>query len=176
MWRSLGEYFLAVLRWWVVALGAVAGAVWFRQDLVPTPELPTWKWVLMGCFGLMVAQFLAFHRLRRQRDELKSQLDDRGQRRAIQDTLGRLMNEAIQLRRRCENEQETPPQRLADAWQARAETFLRDQLGESYAVRFQNDAGLPAGLSSISSFAHRELWGKLGHRVIRLQKFLQEYR
>jgi len=108
------------------------------------------------------------------RQDLEAQLEQRQQRREIRESLGGFLTQGRQLRSRCANEQEPPPNAEGDEWAATVETFLRERLGESYIARFQSDAGLPLSATSISSIPHRMLWGRINTRMARLQQFLEE--
>jgi hypothetical protein len=68
-WVSIREYVLAICRaWWQLAIGLAGGAFAvvsaFRSGLV----VPTWVGAVVAAAALIVAQFLAFHRVRLARD------------------------------------------------------------------------------------------------------------
>jgi hypothetical protein len=84
MQKSFSEYIPAVFRWWwamvVSGIGGVLGAVATTTD--KGVLLPAWGWFVISVVALSVAQFLAFHKVRVQRDELKRQLDEANNKRA----------------------------------------------------------------------------------------------
>ena len=66
MWKSLKDYFVAVVRWWwVIVTGAIASVVGIILNIWQDLALPVWLWVSLGFVGVVVAQFLAFHEQRR---------------------------------------------------------------------------------------------------------------
>lgn len=70
MWQSVKEYAPAVLKKWqglVISLAGIAGIIiTVLQELV----IPSWVWVVIIIAGLIIAQFLAFHELRRKHAKL----------------------------------------------------------------------------------------------------------
>jgi hypothetical protein len=78
MRQSLKEYTREVgKRWWAMLMGGVVAIVgvidYFCEDFII--PIPTWGWFAMAVFFLFIAQFLAFHQVRKQRDELKKDLE-----------------------------------------------------------------------------------------------------
>lgn len=70
MWQSLREYLPAVFRrWWLSVTVIVAGALWLASLFFTVPAIPPWVWVALFVLLLAAAQFLAFHDLRKHRDE-----------------------------------------------------------------------------------------------------------
>lgn len=66
MWRSLRAYLPAVIRhWWVLVAGILAAAVGLVADIRSNFALPVSVWAIAFVAALVVAQFLAFHDLRR---------------------------------------------------------------------------------------------------------------
>ncbi len=63
--------------WWALVIGftsAIIGAIFdIRQDL----NIPFWVWPAVAVLALIIAQFMAFHRVRIARDKLQEQLDTR---------------------------------------------------------------------------------------------------
>ena len=70
MWQSLKEYFHAVVRRWVMIVFAIVN-IFGIVSLVSgnTILLPYWAWFIIGIIALIVAQFLAYHEVRKQFDE-----------------------------------------------------------------------------------------------------------
>lgn len=73
MWKSICEYLAAFGYWvYVVLVANVAGiAGLFLNVSNATSGFPTWLWVALLTGGLVVAPFLAFHKMRVQRDDAK---------------------------------------------------------------------------------------------------------
>ncbi len=82
MWKSLQEYIRSLGRWgWAVLVGvllSVAGAV---LDVGGVVGFPRWVWATMIGVTLLVAPFIAFHQMRKQRDEARSSLESPSRRR-----------------------------------------------------------------------------------------------
>lgn len=178
---SLSEYASRILHHWVVILIFVINAVCFAIDaagivlqLKIQLTIPIQVWVAVALVSLVIAQFLAFHGLREQRDKLKKQLDDKSRKRAIREALGEFLEEGRLLQRQCGNERETPPNEEADDWAARTEAYLSEHRGQSYVSRFRSGAGLPMTMNSIASVPHRNVWGYIHIRLSRLQQFIAE--
>ena len=77
MWQSLREYTSAVVRkWWAIigiaieVLGLISGV------LGTTILLPYWAWLIIGLIALMVAQFLIYYGVRKQRDPVESAISE----------------------------------------------------------------------------------------------------
>jgi len=175
MRQSLKEYITSLGRWvWVVLVDFILAGVGAYLDISNAAPIPTWVWLTLLLIGLIVAPFVAFHKLRLQRDELKSQLDDKSRRQSIKDALSEFMNEGLQLRRQCADENKPPPNDEANDWATRVEAYLANHRGESYVSRFRSDAGLPMTATSISSMPHRNLWGGIHTRLSRLEQFIAE--
>lgn len=73
MFKSLKQYLIGVLRWWWFLVISVGGGGLGVASIVSGEAftVPIWVWVPIIVLGLSVAQFLAFHRVREERDELK---------------------------------------------------------------------------------------------------------
>ena len=70
MRQSLNEYIRAVGRKWWAMIGFGVGALGIASGVSGnTFLLPYWAWVIIGIIPLMVAQFLAYHEVRKQRDD-----------------------------------------------------------------------------------------------------------
>jgi hypothetical protein len=175
VWKSVKEYVPAILKlWWVVVVGGILSAVGVVLNIVQGLTIPAWLLVVIGLMGLFVAQFLAFHRVKLDRDHLQARLDDKARKTAICEAIGEFLNEGLQLRMQCADEKKEPPNEKADDWAARVEKYLSSYLGNSYVFRFRSDAGLPMVATSISSIPHRNLWGGIHTRLSRLEQFIGE--
>lgn len=81
MWRSFKEHLPTTWGyWWAVVPMLVASIAGIILDIAQSaqrhdPLLPLWAWILIGVSGIPIAQFLAFHKVRVQRDERQAQLD-----------------------------------------------------------------------------------------------------
>jgi len=107
---------------------------------------------------------------------LRQQIDDRVRRRQWSATLATFVTEGNRLMERCNDETVPPPEAEAEAWASRVEEFLVENFGQGYVARFRNGAGLPAGVTTIRSIPHRQLWGGLRVRMARLNEFITELR
>ncbi len=155
-------------------MGGIASVVGLIVGNIRGLAIPIWVWVVIGLPGLLIAQFMAFHNLKLQRDKLESQLDDKYRRHLIKDTLGRFLSEGLQLQKQCADENKDPPNKEAYDWAARVEEYLSGQLGCSYVSRFRSSAGLPMVAASIFSIPHCNLWGGIHTRLSRLGEFIRE--
>lgn len=69
MRQSFREYIRAVGRKWWPIIGFGVGVLGIASGVSGnTILLPYWAWVIIGIISLMVAQFLAYHEIRKQRD------------------------------------------------------------------------------------------------------------
>lgn len=103
---SLGEHFSRIRTHWVfLALAVVLPIVGGVQVLVTSFALPWWAWAIAGLLALLVAQFLAFHDVRTERDEQRDAL-------AINRTL-------------LENEREEYAERLTEIQRVHAVEFAQ---------------------------------------------------
>jgi hypothetical protein len=70
--RSIREYLPMIFRpVWAVVVGGVGGVLGVL-DLTRQINVPLWFWLASGLTVLSVAQFSAFHKARRRRDELEA--------------------------------------------------------------------------------------------------------
>jgi hypothetical protein len=77
MWQSLKEYVTSLGRWgWVVIIDFILAGTGAYLDITNAAPIPMWVWITLGLVGLMVAPFIAFHKLRCKRDEIRTELDD----------------------------------------------------------------------------------------------------
>ena len=160
--------------WWVVVIDIVFNALGFVAALNQWINVSSWVWISLAIIGLFVAQFLAFHTVRKERDALHDQIEDKERKRTVQNGLGSRLERGRLLLQQCANEREEPPQRQADEWAADTEAFLTEHLGDPYVARFRSSAGLPMTANSIFSVPHRNLWGGIYIRLARLEQFLAE--
>ena len=74
MWRSFREYIPAVVRrWWAVIVFGAGDALGITSSVLgKTILLPYWAWFIIGAIALIVAQFLAYHEVRKQRDDARN--------------------------------------------------------------------------------------------------------
>ena len=90
--------------------------------------------------------------------------------------LGEFLMEGQALSRQCANENEPAPEEEANEWADRTEEYLEEHLGSDYVASYRSAAGLPMGLTSITSRSHRNLDSGIQVRLARLQQFLEELR
>lgn len=75
MRQSFKEYIRTVVRSWWVIIGFLVGLLGIVSGASGnTILLPYWVWVSIGIIALIVAQFLAYHKVRRQRDEARNEV------------------------------------------------------------------------------------------------------
>jgi len=61
-----------VRSWWAI-IGFLVGALGIASGVSGnTILLPYWAWLIIGTIALIVAQFLAYHKVREQRDEARN--------------------------------------------------------------------------------------------------------
>jgi len=77
MWRSLREYGSAVSRKWWAIIGFGIAVLGLASGVSgKTILLPYWAWLIIGLTALMVAQFLVYYEIRRQRDPIESAVSE----------------------------------------------------------------------------------------------------
>jgi len=70
MRQSLTEYFHAVVRKWVMLVFAIGNLLGIVSLVIGyTILLPYWAWFVLGVIALIVAQFLAYHEVRKRVEE-----------------------------------------------------------------------------------------------------------
>jgi len=76
MWKSFIEYITSLGRWgWFVLVDIFSGISGAYLDVSGTWGFPTWLWIILLGIAFVLVPFIAFHKLRLNRDELKSELD-----------------------------------------------------------------------------------------------------
>ena len=85
----------------------------------------------------------------------------------IRDTIALLITDGTTVRDRQGNPTDTSAIHDADLWTKRAEAYLKENLGASYVVRFNNDSGL-------QWFSMDVNWRSIDWRITRLEQFSQE--
>ena len=84
MRKSLKEYITALGYWgYLVLVANISGIAGMVLDVTETSGFPTWVWLVLLICGLVVAPFLAFNKVRVQRDIALSQLGQNGITKAI---------------------------------------------------------------------------------------------
>lgn len=80
--RSLVEHVPETFRfWWAIGMGGVFGILGAIAVVAKSPKVPAWiqdhavLWFALAGASLLVAQFLAFHKVRIERDESKETLE-----------------------------------------------------------------------------------------------------
>jgi len=75
MWQSFKEYVLATGRWgWVILVDILLGGAGAYLDISGTWGLPRWVWVTMVGVGVLIGPFIAFHKVRQERDEARNKV------------------------------------------------------------------------------------------------------
>ena len=102
-----------------------------------------------------------------------------GQRQAsrseIRKNLGGYIAEGQELLRQIKDPQREFPTKPADEWALRAETYLRDKLGERYVPRFRQDANELYGDDATIAAARLGYWRAVRNRVINLEVIAAEF-
>jgi hypothetical protein len=72
---SLREYFGKVFGRWIAYLpGFIGGVEWALAHVIQIPQFPPWFWLSLFGAGLVIAQYLAFEDVRKQRDNAINRL------------------------------------------------------------------------------------------------------
>lgn len=56
---------------WAIVITGVGGLMGLLTAIFPNVQIPSWVWVFILVLGLMIAQFLAWHTIRLERDRLR---------------------------------------------------------------------------------------------------------
>ncbi|MFC2022389.1 hypothetical protein ACFLTR_04195 [Chloroflexota bacterium] len=128
----------------------------------------------MVAMRLLLAPYWIYKDVNEKYDELKGQLGDKDKKRETREKLGEFMVEGQELKAKCGNEKEPPPNDEADEWADKVEHYLADELDDSFISRFRNSAGVPMAANSISSIPHRNLWSGIRIRLYQLEKFIEQ--
>lgn len=77
MQQSLREYIPSVLRrWWAMLVFGVGDILGIITTVAGKALLfPAWAWFSIGTLALFIAMFLAFHKVRVERDEVRGDID-----------------------------------------------------------------------------------------------------
>jgi hypothetical protein len=118
-------------------------------------KMPDTLTTILVFASLIWAGVLTYHELRQQKIKLEGQLDDKGKKKKRRETLGVFLEQGQTLKRKCANEKDPPPNEEADTWASEVESYLSDELDDSYISRFRSSAGVPLTANSISSIPHR---------------------
>lgn len=158
IWKNTGRMMTGSLL--VAAVLAIAGTIW---------QGPVYLWIFFGAFILcvLIACFLGW----KEQDEQLRLANDKRQ---IREKLGQVLAEGQKLIYACCNEKDAPPEEEVNDWSTRTIRILQADLGEAFATRFQNSAGIPQASCGISSEPHRNLWGRVRMRMARLDQFISE--
>jgi len=100
----------------------------------------------------------------------------RNHRREMRDALGKFLSEGIRYQVLAAKESDPFPETEANAWLSQVLDFLRMNLGDGYAARLQNGAGLPLAVTAIGDNHRRSIWGGLNTINARLTEFIAEQR
>ena len=81
MWESLKEHITVVWAYWWAAIPMLAaGILGIGLDIFPSIQehdqiLPLWVWLSLALSGIPIAQFLAFNKVRGQRNAIQAEID-----------------------------------------------------------------------------------------------------
>jgi hypothetical protein len=145
---------------------AVLVANFFKDNLMA-------KLILVGIVGMLSVAAVAAT-LYGQYQVIAQREATAQHRRQVREALGSFLEEGRQLMIRCANETIPPPTADAEAWAQRVETYLHQNLDDSYIGRFRTGAGLPLAANSIQSIPHRNLWSGINIRISRLAEYIKE--
>ena len=143
----------------------------------PVPYMPIWAWLLIIFIGLYISQFLAFHKVRVQRDALQDkqspkQID-------LAEQLHSLVEEGRNLRILSVSQGEPPPILMAENWRIRVEQFLHSNFGkrQSDIWNAHTIGGKPKqGFTGMATRAQIDLWNKLTAGIEWLEEFQNQIR
>jgi hypothetical protein len=161
--------------WLVLAFGIIVDA----SGLAVMLRSPEFFAILVGLvvlIRLFFAQYWVWKDEQKARTEAESKVNKRETRKNIRIALGGFHQEGRVLMSRCETEINDPPP-IADAnsWADKVETFLRDNLDESYISRFQDNSNILAvAVLPQPPRDHLNLLLRIRVRVINLNKFVEE--
>ncbi len=115
-------------------IGIAGSAIGVILTIQRELNIPIWVWVAIGLVGLFIAQFLAFHKVRGQRDALKQnqipkQID-------LGEQLRSLIEEGRKLRILSVTQGESPPLVMAENWRVKVKGFLHDNFDAEYDERW----------------------------------------
>ena len=101
-----------------IAGGTIGTVLSIQRDL----DIPIWVWVVIVLVGLFVAQFLAFHKVRVQRDALQDkqsakQID-------LGEQLHSIVEEGRNLRILSVSQGEPPPLAMAENWRVKVRRLV----------------------------------------------------
>jgi hypothetical protein len=168
----------------IILAGATA---YFFPAAKMTTDLSGWE-VGAIVFGLIIAVRLllspywiwkedqdAISDAKKRIHELQAKLDDRERRKNIRIALSGFHQDGMALMSRCENQIiDPPPTADAKSWAKDVETFLRNNLNESYVSRFNDGTNIVSvALIPQPPKDHFELWERIRVRVINLNKFME---
>jgi hypothetical protein len=101
---------------------------------------------------------------------------DDARRRDIREHLGNFIEVGNELMRRCADPTQEVPLDDANKWADNVETFLSDQLGRSYVIRFRDATGAPSmTLDNAKDQRHQNTWFGIYVRVLRLEEFSRQF-
>lgn len=179
MWKSIKEYIpLSLRRWWAIIFsifGLLGIIVQFAG--YPVPYMPIWAWLLIIFIVLYITQFLAFHKVRVQRDALRrnqsfKQID-------LVEQLRLIVEEGQRLRILSVSQGEPPPLAMAENWRVKVKRFLCDNFDAKYDQKW--DAHMMHGnpkqkFTGIAATNQINLWKKLAAGVEWLEEFQNQIR
>jgi hypothetical protein len=94
-------------------------------------------------------------------------------RKGIKRKLGVFLQHGDNIRVKCSNQQQPPPDKEASEWAEEVARYLTKHLGEDYYARFYNSDGLPLSVTHLSG-EHARTESFVRFRIARLHQFLSE--
>jgi hypothetical protein len=182
---SFSEYRTAVLAHWkaVLITWAAAAGILAGISVVSALRWPLWLWVLVLALGLIVAQFRAWQEQHDQARALSAQVRHYEGRKAVREDLAGFIGEGetilIGIERAIGHVPPDDPeswQEPGEGWIEEVETFLRDNLGADYEVRFQSLGNVPTREPHfVCPHYFRGFWNGICQRIERLHEFVREF-
>jgi len=177
MGKSLKEYVSALGYWGLIVIAPIVLDIVGVYQLASGNQftgVPSWVWFQVAFVFLLIIPFIAFHKVRVKRDELKIQLDDKAKNKKIRECIAEYLTEGNQLAV-IDQSKEPPTQKVLD-WVKRVANYLKENLGEDYMASFLDGHGLPIHFTRLSSLPHVDMLSILNTSLARLQQFLAELR
>ncbi len=175
MWQSIKEY-TSLLRQslWVVALN-ILGAVGAYLDVSNTAGFPLAVWLALLFVGLVVSPFLAFHRVRVERDQGKKKLEQIWGKQEDLKYMGELLKEGKKLfdRRKMDNVQYEDWKMEVESWYGKVCNELAIRFTQADVVFFTTTTGsIDQDWDNASGWEHNRLLCELDKRLANLHGFI----
>ena len=155
MWNSLSEFVRTIIGyWWALVPGVVIGGIglweWIAGQPLPV-SLPAWLRFTIAVAALLIAAFLAFHKVRVERDA------SRNDKAEALDGLGNLLADGSQIRYRNVQSEDACREWTDDirAWRQRTGQYVMENFSQAEALGFRNPGpAMAAHVSGSFNEAH----------------------